>query len=150
MVLANISLSIITDSLTGATDRTRSSARRFVFGLFDAIFSRDCLSHPSGEITDCFPFLESLCFYATHQVSVLFSLDLGLLRFPNCADLEIGRRITLSHPGNAQPWSRPPPGEGRDPDPWCKTEAWPLPRARVGTAVCKLSQRPVTRQACRA
>ena len=128
----------------GAIDCTINSAQRIGLSFFDAIFSRNFRSHPLGEIMDFFPFLESLYFYDSHKMSVFSSLDLGLLQFSNCSDLEIGRRIILSHPVNAQPLS-PPSLEKLVQD----GRTWPLPQACAGAADCKLSQRPVTRPAGR-
>lgn len=49
---------------------------------------------------DFLPFLECLYSYDSHKMSILYTLDLGLPKFSNCTDLEIGMKAILCHAVN--------------------------------------------------
>jgi hypothetical protein len=54
-----------------------------------------------------FPFLESLNSYNSHKMSIWNTLDLGLPKFSNCADLGIGTRTIFCHSVTLQLLSMP-------------------------------------------
>lgn len=52
---------------------------------------------------DFFLFVDSLYFYYSHKTGIVYTLDLGLPKFLNCADVEIGTKTILCHYVNIQP-----------------------------------------------